>query len=119
MRAIARDTEKVNKEGPQVAQASGVERFTPITDLKPKLLEKEASMVEVYHWIKQLSNSINMGYRSSPPQTDIFIHLGPLMHDSWISALEDKDSETKNLELIAELIPEKGKLRMPRHQRRI
>ena len=117
MRAIARDKEKVNKEGPLVAQASGVERFTAITNLK--FLEKEATMIEVNHWIKQLTNYINMGCRSNPPQIGIFMHLGPLMHHSWISALEDKDSETKNLELIAELIREERKLRMPHHQRRI
>ena len=39
MRAMAKDTEKCNKEVPQMAQALEVERFTVNTGLKPKFLE--------------------------------------------------------------------------------
>ena len=39
MRAMAKDTEKRNKEVPQMAEALEVERFTAITGLKPKFLE--------------------------------------------------------------------------------
>ena len=40
MRAIARYTEKGSKEVTRIVQASGIERFTAITDLKPKVLRK-------------------------------------------------------------------------------
>ena len=93
MTAIARDTEKGSKEV-QIVQASGVEKFIAITYLKPKFLRKEATMIEVNQWIKQLANYIKMRYRSNPPQTGIFMYLRPLMQDSWISALEDKDPKT-------------------------
>ena len=44
-----------------------------------------------------------MGFRSNTPQTGIFMHLGPLMPESWITELEDKDPESKNLKHIDEL----------------
>ena len=47
------------------------------------------------------------------------MHSGPLMHESWILAVGDEDPESKNIELITELIREEGKLRMQQHQRRI
>ena len=56
-------------------------------------LEKEATMIEVNQWTEHLMNYINMGYRINPPQTKINMHLGPLMHVSWIQALEDKDKK--------------------------
>ena len=46
-------------------------------------------------------------------ETGIFIHLGALMHDSWIEALENKDPENKNLEQIAEIFRVEEKLRIP------
>ena len=63
------------------------------TDLKPKYLEKDANMIEVNQWIKQLTNHINVGYRSIPPLTGIYMHLGPLIHESWSTALKVKDPE--------------------------
>ena len=47
------------------------------------------------------------------------MHLGPLMHESWSTALDAKDPDDKSLDHIAELIQEEGKLRMPQHQRRL
>ena len=60
-----------------------------------------------------------MGYRSNPIQTGIYMHLGPLMHESWSTALDAKDPDDKSLDQIAELIREERKLRMPQHQRRL
>ena len=52
-----------------------MEQFAAIPDLKPGFLEKEATIIEVIQWTKELINYINMGYRNSPPQTGINMHL--------------------------------------------
>ena len=75
-------------------------------------------MIVVNHWADQFMNYINMGYRNCPPQKEVSMHLGPLMHVSWLQTIDDKDPKNKNLEQLVDLIKEDGKLRMPRHQRR-
>ena len=40
------------------------------------------------------------------------MHLGPLMHESWSTAMEVKDPDNKRLEEIAELVWEEGRLQM-------
>ena len=60
-----------------------------------------------------------MGFRNCPPQKGILMHLGLSMHISWLQSLDDKDPKNRNLEQLVDLIKEKGKLRIPRHQRRL
>ena len=50
---------------------------------------------------------LNARYRNNPPPTGIY------MHESWITALEVKDSDNKSREQIAELVWEEGRLQMP------
>ena len=64
-------------------------------------------------------NYINMGYRKSPTQKGLSTHPVPLMHVSWLQSIDDKDPRNKNLEQLVDLIKEEGKLRIPRHQRRL
>ena len=67
-------------------------------------MEKEANLIEVNNWIRQLNHYINAGYRNITPPTGIYMHLGPLMHESWSTAMEVKDPDNKRLEEIAELV---------------
>ena len=99
----------------------GVEygRFTAVADLKPVFLDKDATMIEVNEWIKQFQNYIRMGYRNSPPVKGVAMHLGPILHTSWLQSLEKQDIKNKSLNEITNLIQEEDKLRMPRHQHRI
>ena len=62
----------------------GFERFIAQTDLRPTFLNQDTTMVELNQWCIQLSNYINTGYRGSPPEKWIFMHLPPLMHPSWV-----------------------------------
>ena len=61
------------------------ERFIAQTDLKPTFLNQDTNMVELNRWCTQLSNYINAGYRGSPPEKGVFMHLPPLMHPSRIT----------------------------------
>ena len=56
----------------------GIENFTSFSDLKPKYLEKEANLIEVNNWIRQLTHYINAGYRNNPPAKGVYVHLSPL-----------------------------------------
>ena len=73
--------------------------------------ELDATMVEVNQWTEQFQNYIKMGYRNNSPAKGVSIHLGPLLHTSWLQSLETKE--------ITYLIQEEGKLRMPCDQRRL
>ena len=66
-----------------------------IPDLKPVFLEKEATMIEVNHWIEQFINQIIMGYRNCPPQREVSVYLGPLIHLSWPQSIDDKDPKIR------------------------
>ena len=94
-------------------------RFSAVPDLKPVFLDKEATMMEVNQWTEQFQNYIRMGYRNNPPAKGVSMHLGPLVHTSWLQSLETKDIKSKNIDEITYLIKEEGKLRMPCHQRRL
>ena len=76
-------------------------------------------MVELNQWCSQLSSYLKQGYRGTPPQTGISMHLPPLMHASWVQALEAKNPDDKSLDELIEFMQEEGKLRMPVHQRRL
>ena len=95
------------------------DRFTPQSDLKPTFLDQDSTMIEINHWCSQLTNYLKMGYRGNLPKKGISLHLAPLMHASWIQALDAKKLEELPLEEITEIIKEEGKLRMPVHQRRL
>ena len=71
-------------------------------------------MIEVNHWAEQFMNYINMVYRNCPSQKGVSIHLGPLMHISWLQSIDDKDPKNRNLE---QLFKEEGNLRKPGHHR--
>ena len=47
------------------------------------------------------------------------MHLSPLLHQIWNSALDSKNPEDKSLEELTELVKDEAKLRMPKHQRRM
>ena len=47
------------------------------------------------------------------------MHLGPLMHVSWLQSIDDEGLKNKNLEQLVDLIKGERKLRMSRHQRRL
>ena len=44
------------------------------------------------------------------------MHLGPLVHISWLQSIDDQDLTNENLDQLVDLIKEEGKLRMLRHQ---
>ena len=94
-------------------------RFTSYTDMKPTFLNQDSTMIEINQWCSQLVNYLNMGYSGNPPATGVSLHLAPLMHSSWIQALESKNLGEKSLGELTEIIKEEGKLRMPVHQRRL
>ena len=94
-----------------------LDKFTRYPDLKPKYLEKEANLLEVNAWIRQVGHYIRAGYKHSPPKKSVYIHLSPLLHQIWISALDCKTPEDKSLEELTELIKDEAKLRQPKHQR--
>ena len=97
-------------------------RFTAVSDLKPNFLDNDASMIEIHSWIEQFESYITLGYKGNPPSKGIYMHMRPLMHVSWMQALQTKSGEnlgTKTLEELMESIKIEGKLRMPVHQRRL
>ena len=109
----------VTTQSREPSSTNGYERFTAYSDLKPTYLNQDSTMIEINQWCSQLNNYLNMGYRGNPPTTGISMHLAPLMHSSWIQALESKNLEEKTLGELTAIIKEEGKLRMPVHQRRL
>ena len=95
------------------------ERFIAQTDLKPTFLNQDTNMVELNQWCTQLSNYINAGYRGNPPNRGVFMHLPPMMHPSWVQALEAKNPNEHSVDDLIEFLKVEGKLRMPVHQRRL
>ena len=108
MIAIERDTEMEDQEPIQTGSNDGRSD-----------MEKEANLKEVNNWIRQLTHYINTGYRNNPQAKGVYMHLTPLLHESWSTALNAKDPDSKSLEALAELLREEARLRMPRHQRRM
>ena len=47
------------------------------------------------------------------------MHLSPLLHRIWNSALDSKNSEDKSLEDLTELIKDEAKLQMSKRQSRM
>ena len=86
------------------------DKFTCYTDLKPKYLEKESNLLEVKTWTRQAGQYITADYKSSPPKKGIFRYMSPLLHQTWISALECKDPDNRNLEELLKAIEEEAKL---------
>ena len=72
------------------------DKFQSISDLKPKYLEKDANLLEVRSWILQTKNYIEAGYKASPPKKRIYKYMMPLLHQTWISALQCIDPDKKN-----------------------
>ena len=120
MRAIERDTEKEDQEPTPSSSCSnyGLNRFTSFPDLK-HILEKEANLIEVNMWLKQINQYIKAVYRNNQPATSVYMHLSPLLHQRWKSALDSKNPEVKSLKELLELVREEAILWMPRHQRRM
>ena len=100
-------------------RTTNYQRFMSCPDLKPTYLNQDASMIEINQWGNQLINYLNMGYNRNLPETGVSVHLGPLMHSSWIQALESQKLEEKTLTEIVEIVKNEGRMRMPVHQRRI
>jgi hypothetical protein len=94
-------------------------RFMSYPELKPTYLNQDSSMVDINQWCSQLENYLNMGYSRNPPETGVSVHLGPLMHSSWIQAFESQNLGEKSLAEIIEIVKKEGRMRMPVHQRRI
>ena len=89
---------------------------TSYPDLKPKYLEKEANLIEMNTWIRQVGRYIREGYKHIPPKKGVYMHLSPLLHQIWISALDCKNPEDKSLEELTELIKDEAQLRQHKHQ---
>ena len=47
------------------------DKFHCYSDLKPKYLEKDSTLLEVRSWILQTKNYIEAGYKTSPPKKRI------------------------------------------------
>ena len=78
-------------------------RFSAVPDLKPVFLDKEATMIDVNQWSEQFQNYISIGYRNNPPVKGVLMHIGPLVHSSWLQSLETKDVKNKSLDEITYL----------------
>ena len=76
-------------------------------------------MIEVNTLIRLITHYIKAGYRHNPQQKLVYMHLSPLLHQIWSSALDSKNPEDKSLEELTELVTDEVKLRMPKHQTRM
>ena len=76
-------------------------------------------MIEVITWIRLITHYIKTGYRHNPPKKGVYMHLSPLLHQIWNSALDSKNPEDKSLEELTELVRDEAKLSMPKHQMRM
>jgi hypothetical protein len=104
---------------PEPNRATNCNRFKSCPELKPTFLNQDSSMIDINQWCSQLVNYLNMSYSRNPPEKGVSMHLGPLMHSSWIQALESQKLEEKTLTEIIEIVKKEGCMRMPVHQRRI
>ena len=59
MKTVEKDPEREDQEPTQTGPNYGIERVSSFTDLKSKYLEKEADLLEVNIWIRQLTHYIN------------------------------------------------------------
>ena len=62
MRSTERDTKREEQEPVASHSKYGLDRFTNYTDLKTKFLEKEANLIEVNTWIRQITHYFKAGY---------------------------------------------------------
>jgi hypothetical protein len=104
---------------PEPNRTTNCNRFMSCPELKPTFLNQDSSMIDINQWCSQLVNYLNMSYSRNPPETGVSVHLGPLMHSSWIQAFDSQNLEEKTLTEIIELVKKEGRMRMPVHQRRI
>ena len=119
MKSIERVTEKEEQEPTQTCSNYGLDRLTSFSDSKPKYLEKEANLIEVNNWLKQIKHYIKADYRNNPPARGVYMYLSPLLHKSWSLVLECRDRDEKSLEEPSELVRDEAKLEMLHHQRRM
>ena len=64
MKVSERDTIKEDQELTVSCSNYRLDKFTKYPDLKPQFLKKEANLIEVNTWIRQITHFIQAGYRN-------------------------------------------------------
>ena len=54
-----------------------LDKFTAYTELKPKFLQKESTLLEVKSWTRQAKLYITAGYKTDPPIQGIVRDIAP------------------------------------------
>ena len=57
---------------------NSLDKFTAYTELKPKFLEKESTLLEVKQWTRQARLYITAGYKTDPPEKGIFRYVATM-----------------------------------------
>ena len=87
VQTITNSTVITTEQTPKLVNS--LDKFTAYTELKPKFLEKESTLLEVTQWTRQASLYISAGYKTVPPSKGIFKYMAPYIHHIWISACSE------------------------------
>merc|ERR1711888_246999 len=95
--------------------------FRPQADLRPQILEKEATYKEALHFQEIFANYLSNGYggKARIPQQMIAVQLQPFINPIWWSQMIAKQVKEKDLEGAISVILEVASDNNPVHGRRM